>query len=127
MYYDHYEGRYIFVLGDKDVYNPMNTYSDWTCDTQEEAYEWFDSYNGFEDDEYVDESYKKKSKKKPMKEYANEEHGVIQCIETGEEYGYSSLVDREWIIADLVDKGYSYKDRPVRIETGYREYDDYLD
>jgi len=78
-------------------------------------------------DKKENESCKKKSKKKSMKEYIDEAHGVIKCVETGEEYGYSSLVDREWIIADLVDKGYTYKDRPVRIETGYREYDNYLD
>ena len=88
--------------------------------------EW-DEYLEKEDNKYVDESCKKKSKKKSMKEYIDEAHGVIKCVETGEEYGYSSLVDREWIIADLVDKGYTYKDRPVRIETGYREYDNYLD
>ena len=88
--------------------------------------EW-DEYLEKEDNNYVDESCKKKSKKKSMKEYIDEAHGIIKCVETGEEYGYSSLVDREWIIADLVDKGYTYKDRPVRIETGYSECDNYLD
>lgn len=88
--------------------------------------------NNFEEwDEYlarenVDESVNNSNRKKFMKEYVDEVYGVIRCVETGEEQGYSSLVDREWIIADLVDKGYTYVDRPVRVETGYREYDNYL-
>ena len=42
-------------------------------------------------------------------------NGIITCIETGEEYGYSSLDQRELIIADIVECGYTYTDRPVYV------------
>lgn len=70
----------------------------------------------FED---FDESCKKKSKRKTMKEYADEIRGIITCNETGEEYGYSDLQTREYIVSDLVEKGYTYKDKPISTETGY--------
>ena len=56
MYYDEVNDRYVFVLGDSDLYDPNDGYEefDWKCDTEREANEWFDSYNGFEDD--LDES-----------------------------------------------------------------------
>lgn len=47
-------------------------------------------------------------------------NGIIKCIETGIEYGYSSLEQREWIIAGIVEQGYSWSDRPV-----YISVDDY--
>ena len=40
-------GTYAFVLGDNELYNPENTFSDWECEPEEEAKEWFDSYDGF--------------------------------------------------------------------------------
>lgn len=45
------EEKHIFMFGD---YEPDENYADWECETEEEAQEWFDSYNGFEDD--LDES-----------------------------------------------------------------------
>jgi hypothetical protein len=86
--------------------------------------EW-DKYLEGNNEEDFDESCKKKSKRKTMKEYADELHGIITCNETGEEYGYNSYQDREYIISDLAEKGYTYKDRPVRVETGYTRYDDF--
>ena len=52
--------RHVFIFGDSDMYNPDNTEWDWECDTYEEAKEWFEGYNGLEEDEedlddYVDE------------------------------------------------------------------------
>lgn len=45
--------KHIFMFGDKELYEPDESYADWECDSAEEAQEWFDSYNGFdEDDEY---------------------------------------------------------------------------
>ena len=41
-------------------------------------------------------------------------YGIITCIETDEEYGYSSLDQRE-LIADIVECGYTYTDRPVYV------------
>jgi hypothetical protein len=57
MYFDTEINWYVFVFGDKDIYLPENSDFDWTCETEDEAWEWFDSYNGFEDYEsdYGDE------------------------------------------------------------------------
>lgn len=49
MYMNINTGEYVFVFGDKDVYSPEDGYFDWECDTKEEAEEWFNSYNGFDD------------------------------------------------------------------------------
>ena len=50
--------KHIFMFGDKELYEPDESYADWECDSTEEAQEWFDSYNGFdEEDEYVDDIY----------------------------------------------------------------------
>lgn len=56
MYYDEVNDRYVFVFGDSDYYNPNDGYEefDWECDTEREANDWFNNYNGFEDD--LDES-----------------------------------------------------------------------
>jgi hypothetical protein len=55
MYMNINTGEYVFILGDKDIYTPEDGNFDWECETEEEAREWFDSYNGFEDD--MDEAY----------------------------------------------------------------------
>lgn len=54
-WYECADGTHVFVFGDNDIYKPQDGYFDHTCDTEEEAQEWFDSYNGFTDDEVVDE------------------------------------------------------------------------
>lgn len=54
MYLDTETGNYIFIFGDNDIYSPEDTEPDWECETEEEANEYFDEYNGFEDD--LDES-----------------------------------------------------------------------
>lgn len=48
--------QYICMFGDKDIYEPDPDYADWEGDSQEEAYEWFDSYS-VGDDEYSDDIY----------------------------------------------------------------------
>lgn len=59
MYRNINTGEYVFVFGDKDVYSPDNGNSDWSCDTEAEAQEWFNNYNGFEEDteHVVDENF----------------------------------------------------------------------
>lgn len=42
---------HIFMFGDSDLVEPDETYADWTCETEQEAQEWFDSYSGFEEEE----------------------------------------------------------------------------
>lgn len=51
MYFNTENGKYVFVFGDKDTYRPEDGDFDWECDTEEEAREWFDSYQGFSDED----------------------------------------------------------------------------
>lgn len=49
--------EHVFVFGDTDIYKPEDGYFDHQCDSQEEAQEWFDSYNGFDEmDESLNEN-----------------------------------------------------------------------
>ena len=41
---------YIFMFGDKDLYEPDIDYADWEAETEERAWEWFNTYEGFSDD-----------------------------------------------------------------------------
>lgn len=54
MYYDIVNDRYVFVFGDNEVYRPEDEDFDWECETEEQANEWFDSYEGFAEDEDAD-------------------------------------------------------------------------
>lgn len=56
MYRDTETGEYVFVFGDKDAYTPDQGDFDWSCDTEEEAWDWFNDYTGFES-EYEDDEY----------------------------------------------------------------------
>lgn len=51
MYYNPDEDNYFFMFGDEDVYGPDPYNADWTCDTNDEATEWYNNYNGFEDED----------------------------------------------------------------------------
>ena len=50
MYRDTETGEYVFVLGDKDAYGPEDGNFDWSCDTEEEAWDWFNSYTSLDVD-----------------------------------------------------------------------------
>lgn len=54
MWYDKQEDKYIFILGDSDLYGPEDAEPDWESDTREAADEWFDNYGEWADD--LDES-----------------------------------------------------------------------
>lgn len=49
MYRNINDGTYAFIFGDKDIYTPDDGNFDWSCDTEAEAQEWFDNYNGFDE------------------------------------------------------------------------------
>jgi len=53
MWYNEFEDKYVFVFGDKDIYYPENSDWDWECENFDEAQEWFDDYEGFEDDDDI--------------------------------------------------------------------------
>jgi hypothetical protein len=51
MYHNVWKDTYIFMFGDRDVTEPDDDYADYECETLKEAKEWFESYNGFGDEE----------------------------------------------------------------------------
>lgn len=54
-YPDEWSDGYVFVLGDKELYSPYESDDfDYECESKQEAYEWFDDYNGFEDEDEDD-------------------------------------------------------------------------
>lgn len=57
MYRDIETGEYVFVFGDRDMYTPESGGFDWSCDTEQEAWEWFNDYHGFGEDDDEDDVY----------------------------------------------------------------------
>jgi len=55
MYRDTETGEYVFVFGDKDIYKPEQGDFDWSCDTEEEAWDWYNDYTGFADGQDSDD------------------------------------------------------------------------
>ena len=41
-------GYYICIYGDRELYPPSSTDADYSTDSMEEAYSWFDNYKGEE-------------------------------------------------------------------------------
>lgn len=50
---DSSKSKFIFMFGDSDLYEPDEDYADWTCDTREEAIEWFNDYRGPGEDDDI--------------------------------------------------------------------------
>lgn len=50
MYSNEDGTSYIFMFGDEDTYGPDPQYADYECSNWDEAAEWWNDYNGFEDD-----------------------------------------------------------------------------
>ena len=55
MYKNKDEDVWIFMFGDPDVYPPDPDYADWSSDDEIAAWEWFDSYTGFDEDDNDDD------------------------------------------------------------------------
>ena len=49
--------EHIFMFGDSDVVEPDKDYADWVAETEQEATNWFDNYNGFEDEDNIWENF----------------------------------------------------------------------
>lgn len=58
MYRNVETGEYVFVFGDNDYYSPEDGNYDYECDSEEEAWEWYNSYNGFDDEDSIYSSTK---------------------------------------------------------------------
>lgn len=50
LYRNDATGEYACMFGDKEVYRPGEGYFDWEGDSEDEAYEWFESYEGLYED-----------------------------------------------------------------------------
>ena len=46
--------KHIFMFGDSDFITADPDYADWECETEAEAREWFDSYNGFDTEDEIE-------------------------------------------------------------------------
>lgn len=64
LYYDNEEDIYLCIFGDEDLYTPSNSEPDVEFDTEREAIEWFENYNGYEDD--IDEDWEVNKSKKVL-------------------------------------------------------------
>lgn len=53
MYKDTEDDRYVFVFGDPDIYRPEDEDFDYECESESEAYEWFDSYRGADEEDDI--------------------------------------------------------------------------
>ena len=110
MYYDEVNDRYVFVLGDSDFYNPNDGYEefDWECNTEREANDWFDNYNGFEDD--LDESLIQELRKTRNQVMDELEADGYDIVDTG--YGDYNSELTKW-----KNKGYDVKGFYVKTDT----------
>ena len=45
LYHNTVTDQWVCVFGDRDIYTPGEGYYDWEGDSEEEAYEWFESYD----------------------------------------------------------------------------------
>ena len=48
---------YICMFGDKDLYEPDASYADYETENEQDAWDWFNSYTGFADEEDEDDIY----------------------------------------------------------------------
>lgn len=53
LYVNENTGLYVCVFGDTDYYGPEEGYFDFETESEDEAWEWFDSYTGFDDDDDI--------------------------------------------------------------------------
>lgn len=98
MYYNPDEDNYFFMFGDEDVYGPDPDYADWTCETNEEATEWYNNYNGFEDED-LDECFTPYLKEggtqfteKPGEEVQFPTEGMTDVPDVGERFRVGPLI-----------------------------------
>lgn len=87
-YKDNLTGKNIFIFGDPDFYTPENSTPDYETENDEDAQEWFDSYEGLANDldELEENTGDKKRFKKPIKE-------DVQETQTPSDHGMSSLIN----------------------------------
>lgn len=101
MYQNIDDGSFIFMFGDKDVYEPDRAYADYETDSEEVANEWFDSYEGFADE---DEDVHSASDTDPqISTYSGFEDYLTRSIESG-------MIDYAEVPPDDYDEEFDYSD-----------------
>lgn len=60
---------YICMFGDKEIYEPDENYADYETEIEQEAWDWFNSYTGFADDEDEYDVYSSEDIKASMGRY----------------------------------------------------------
>lgn len=50
LWHNNDDDTYVCIFGDSEMYTPDDSYPDAEFDTEQEAYEWFNSYEGFRED-----------------------------------------------------------------------------
>lgn len=73
LYHNILTDQYGCMFGDVDLYSPEEGYFDWEGNSEEEAYEWFESYTGFEDDEDIYSSEEIDDKKEDVDDKVDED------------------------------------------------------
>lgn len=81
--------EYICMFGDEDIYGPDPDYADFSTDSEEEAMEWFDSYEGMDE---TDEIYSSEQPDDIMQTIINAIHGDKNSIHYLKSNGYRVYV-----------------------------------
>lgn len=81
--------EYICMFGDEDIYGPDPDYADFSTDSQEEAMEWFDSYERMDE---TDEIYSSQQPHDIMQTIINAIHGDKNSIDYLRSNGYRVYV-----------------------------------
>ena len=106
--------EYICMFGDEDIYGPDPDYADFSTDSEEEAMEWFDSYEGMDE---TDEIYSSQQPHDIMQTIINAIHGDKNSIDYLRSNGYrvyvlhNPLQPQEVVTYEVVDpygKIYNY-------------------
>lgn len=84
--------EYICMFGDEDIYGPDPDYADFSTDSEEEAMEWFDSYEGMDETDETDEIYSSQQPHDIMQTIINAIHGDKNSIDYLRSNGYRVYV-----------------------------------
>ena len=105
MYYDTLLDKYVFVFGDEELYSPGSGNFDWECDSEQEANEWFNDYNGYDEYEeehaWLDDMVDQEGKKESISEDFDSELGKNYIGKTV----YIKLKDGSKLIRKVLEQG----------------------
>lgn len=104
-YYDNENNTHVFVFGDSDIYSPEDENFDYECDSEDEAQEWFDDYDGiYDEDLYEDVAEPKKRTVTTTYRNKRNPHKKIEMHDDG--YGHRSYRQyMKWDKGETIDCG----------------------